>query len=96
MIMGSPLLWVLNGMYAIFYRVLARASKGGAITDGLDHVDLPIKLLLWRGLVAGVGGWHLHQLALLYQAFHDFEPRYERLGILVVVLMIPAEDTHIC
>ncbi|CAL8175529.1 unnamed protein product [Prunus armeniaca] len=48
-------LWVLNGMHAIFYRVLARAGKGGAITDGPDHVDLPIKLLLWRGLVAGVG-----------------------------------------
>ncbi|VVA37901.1 Hypothetical predicted protein [Prunus dulcis] len=26
-------------------RVLARAGKGGAITDGHDHVDLPIKLL---------------------------------------------------
>ncbi|CAL2278067.1 unnamed protein product [Prunus armeniaca] len=37
--------WVLNGMHAIFYRVLARADKGGAITDGHDHVDLPIRLL---------------------------------------------------
>lgn len=82
----------MNCKKAIFYKVLVLVDKGGAITDGLDHVDLPMEFLLWRGLVADI----LHQLALLYKAFHDFAQRYARLGIMVVVLMIPAEDTHIC